>query len=493
MKIVTPKEMARIEQLAYDAGCDEESFMQKAGSGVAEVALHLLKEHQLGKRVLLLCGKGNNAGDAYVAGLKLLERGYSVLAYQIEDINSCSPLCQLQYKRFKENKGFIVSNLESLAFADLIIDGIFGTGFHGKAEGIYAETIESVNRSNIPSLAIDIPSGLNGETGSVEGPAIHASATAFLGLPKQGFFLKEGWNHVGTLRYVDFGLPKEFIEKAKTPLEMLTPDTLKLPKIQANRHKYQAGEVVGVAGSPGMPGAAMLSSLAALRSGAGIVKLIYPKGMEVELSASPYELIRIPYTPDETERALSLLDHAEALYIGPAMGRDHQAKNFLDTVLKKLQCPAVIDADALYHLAEHPVPIPPNSILTPHTGECARLLNNENARPPDLELLNQCQQYVNKNATTLVLKGGPTCIFHPDAPIYICPRGTPALATAGTGDVLTGILAAMLAQGLSPLEAAKTGVYLHAASGENASQVETVYGVIASDIIEHLPEAFQEI
>lgn len=490
MKIVTPKEMARIESLAYAAGYKDTDFMNCAGEGVAKVANQLISDCSLGKKILLLCGKGNNSGDAYVAGTYLYSIGYHVDALQLIDIKSCSPLCQREHKRFLEKGGKVIHNLSGLDQYDLIIDGLFGTGFHGKIQEPYSQIIETVNNSEIPILSVDIPSGLNGETGEVNGPAIKASVTVYLGLPKTGFFLNEGWNHVGTLRFVDFGLPESFIEQADSHLEMIVPQRIHLPKMDANRHKYQAGLVVGLAGSPGMPGAAILSSLASLRSGAGIVRLLHPEGMQHELSNSPYELIRIPY-----ESSLQVIEHmnkAQCTFIGPGLGRGKNVLQLTKDLLDHVQVPIVIDADALHLIAQENLSIPKNAVLTPHTGECARLLGNENSSIPNEKLLFQCQHYVEEHKTTLVLKGGPTFIFHPNEKMLVCPRGTPGLATAGSGDVLTGVIAAFASQGLTPYEAAITGVYLHAAAGEHAAIAETPYGMIASDIIDYLAQAFKE-
>ena len=255
MKVIAASEMARVEKEAYDKGASDELFMEAAGRGVAERIEELVREGRLEWRAAMLCGKGNNAGDAYVAGCYLLEKGYPVRAMQLAPLAESSPLCQANAKRFREAGGEIVEveEEEELDFFDsrVIVDGVFGTGFKGAVEGLYAAAFRRANVSGLPIVAIDIPSGVNGNTGEVHAIAIEATATVYLGLPKTGFFLGQGWNHVGVLHRVDFGLAQEFLDDAKPDFIMLIKHVAAslLPSIVRNRHKYQAGYVVAFAGS----------------------------------------------------------------------------------------------------------------------------------------------------------------------------------------------------------------------------------------------------
>ena len=497
MKVVTSKEMAQIEGQAYDDGLSEESFMEEAGKQSAESIHSYCEKHKITKHIILLCGKGNNSGDAYVAGRYLLRRGYQVFAFQIDELKECTPLTQKNYSMFT-SKGGIVQKIQSskeIVFPaeGAIIDGIFGTGFHGIVKDPYATVIKLANQSKLPIFALDIPSGLNGNTGVVEGPAIHAIETLFLGLPKLGFFLQDGWNHVGKLHYINFGLPEKFIDSFKAQMIMLDSNIVKplLPKIVNNRHKYQAGFVVGLGGSPGMPGAPIMSSTASLRSGAGIIKLLHPKGMENELSASPVEIIKVPYQPREYDKIIELINSSSACFIGPGLGRSPEASELVTTVLPKIKRPCVIDADALRIIAEEKLAPPKNAILTPHTGELIQLLKLSAPLPATKEFLETCKDYAKAHHVTLVLKGGPSFIFHGNDPIQVNPRGDPGMATAGSGDVLTGLIAGLLAQGLAPHEAAALGVYLHGVAGEYAAAEKTSYCMIATDILNHFPDAFK--
>lgn len=474
-KIVTSDEMSRIESLAYTQGHLELDFMDKAGAAIAEIVCRFAKSDQ----IIILAGKGNNGGDAFTAGIHLLEKKFSVKAVHPYSMESSSPLCQTKARLFQEAGGKIHSSF-SFDGQGLIIDGLVGTGFQGKAEGVLADTIIKANQSGLPILSIDIPSGLNGTTGEVRSFAIHATATIYLGLPKLGFFIGTGWDHVGDLIYADFGLPQKFIDAAKAEAYLISEEKLFLPTMKRSRHKYESGYVLGVSGSESMPGAAALSSLATLRAGAGIIRLFHDQGMQT--GTLPWEVIHEPYSLERIEEEAK---RASAIFIGPGMGRSRTVRSQLSKLFALLTHPVVIDADAL-HFVPH-LKIPPKSILTPHRKEMEYLLKGTPAT------LASCQAYAEEKNVTLVLKGGPTTIFHPRTRPLICVRGNPGMATAGSGDVLTGILAALCAQKVDLRTAAALGTTLHGIAGDIAAERTTAFGMIASDIINTLPSAFAYI
>ena len=362
MKVISASSMADLEAKAYRQGCKDMDFMENAGRGIAEAAFAFIQKQRLPRDVRLLCGKGNNAGDAFVAGRYLLEMGCLVTAIQPADLRVCSPLCQHNGQLFLSSGGKIEKKIEPFGPSGLILDGLFGTGFKGRVQEPYSSLITAANESGLPILSIDIPSGLDGATGKIEGCAIRATETLFLGLPKTGFFLENGWNAVGKLKRVDFGLPQALIDEATADFELITQKAAAglLPRIQRNRHKYQAGYVIGLAGSPSMPGAGLLSSIAAFRGGSGMVRLLYPSGMEAELSSSPYELIKIPYSYNLPQEAGLLMQKASATFAGPGLGRGDQTRGLLKQVLPFLEKPCVIDADALTLYAEGDFQLPPN-------------------------------------------------------------------------------------------------------------------------------------
>ncbi|MGM0439778.1 MAG: NAD(P)H-hydrate dehydratase [Chlamydiota bacterium] len=498
MKIVTTKEMQRIEGLAYDEGADPEEFMDNAGWGIAHFILQYIRHHELPKKLVVLCGSGNNSGDAYVAGTILRKKKFDVTAWQLFPIERCSGLCQKNQGLFIDSGGEVIKiNKASEIDVDpniLIVDGLLGTGFHGATEGLLYDVIEKVNLLPNPVCAIDIPSGLNGNTGKVVSNAIKADSTVFLGLPKLGFFLQDGWNYIGTCHHLDFGLPEKYVDAANYKLTMFSDEEAGefLPPVKRNRHKYQAGYVVGLGGSPGMPGAAILASLAALRGGAGIVRLLHPHKMEGEISALAPEVVRQAYSYHDSEAVVAAFNKAKAAFIGPGIGVDSKVAKLFKILLPQITVPCIIDADGLNLLAgDNNIDLPSQAILTPHWGEMCRLLGVEELHGLDLEILEQCQEYARQKKAVIVLKGAPTCILQPDKPITVIHHGTPGMATAGAGDVLAGLIAALCAQGIAPAQAACLGVYLHACAGEFAAEAKTPYCMIASDIIDFLPDAFK--
>ena len=477
-KVVSSDEMARIEKVSMEVGASTEGYMLEAGEGIADRVEAFVKERGWEKKVTLLVGKGNNGGDAYVAGTFLLHRGFNVEAFHVVEMQEASPLCQKHGKEFEGKQQY------KLELKGVILDGLLGTGFQGEVQGKIKEVIEKVNASDLPVLAIDIPSGVNGNTGEAK-LAIHADETLYLGMAKRGFFVGEGYNYIGKLHAIDFGMERKYIEEAQGEGFLLNEKDLSalLPPLKRDRHKYEAGYVIAVAGSPGMPGAAMLSCLAALRTGAGIVRLFYPEGMEKELAPTAYELIRTPYRWGDDSAILEEGKRAKGCLIGPGVGKGEEMHTFLQGLVARLNVPMVIDADALYHIKV----FPKGSILTPHYNEMLHLLGS---KVVDHQA---CQAFADQNEVTVILKGAPTWIFHPKLLPLIVAKGDPGMATAGTGDVLTGMIASLLAQGVKGREAAALGVYLHGEAGEIAAKERTSYDMIASDLIEALPEAFRSL
>lgn len=495
MKVVSAQQMSYLESLAYRDGASESDFMEEAGSGIALVVHEYVESHKAARPVILVCGKGNNAGDGYVVGIHLINLDYEVLAYQLTPITESSRLCRASYQRFLQAGGRVIQiqTAEELFLPPegIIVDAIFGTGFHGQVAEPFKSIIKKLNASNLPIISVDIPSGLDGSSGQAADAAIIATETAFLGLPKTGFFLLEGWDCVGKLRYVDFGLPHNYIEESDSDMIMLSSDFLSsyLPKLKRSRHKYQAGSVIAIAGSHGMAGAAILSSSAALHGGAGIVYLVHPLGLEQELVSAPYEIIKMPYTGDKTA-LIFFINKASAMLIGPGIGRKEETDSLLKSLLPEINIPCVIDGDALTLIGNKDIQFPGTTVLTPHRGEMSKLLGDNSVEPVSLEYLQRCKNYATERNVTLVVKGGPTFIIQPGQPILVNPRGDPGMATAGSGDVLTGLIASLLAQKLPPQQAASLGVYVHGIAGEIAASELTSYCMTASDIIFRFTEGF---
>ena len=480
-KVLTAEETSQIEKSAIAAGSNPEMFMLEAGKKVALQAKHWIAQTNSPKRIALLIGKGNNGGDAWAAGAWLLEEGYDVSAYPIYDPSECTPLNQKMMHLFMQKKGVIEKHLR-FEEQSLILDGLLGTGFKGKLDPKIAHAIDSANLSKKPILAIDIPSGLDGTSGEIRGTAIQAAETIALGSAKSGFFLRDGWNCVGKLKVEDFGLPSECLDKAECfawiPSEAALNELL--PPIVRNRHKYQAGYVLGFGGSKKLPGAIKLSGMSALRTGSGIVRIF----SQEEIGEIPLELIFNSWNEKEWETEL---ERAQAVFVGPGLGHSKEAAAWLKQILPSIDKKCVVDADALHSKQK----FPKDAILTPHKGEALRLLNL-NEIPSDIELIDRCQSFCAKENVILVLKGAPTYVLSEKYRVVI-PYGDPGMATAGSGDVLTGILAFLLSQGMEPFRAAILGASLHGMAGEAVSAERGSYGMIASDLIAYLHQAFLRI
>lgn len=494
MRVVTATQMSTLEKEAFEEGADADAFMQNAAAGIAAALSDYIRSVSIQKKVTLIAGKGNNSGDGYSAALILMGRGFQIEAYQLSPIEECSPLCQKYAKKFLENGG-VLHSLTQIEDFDLprdgiLLDGIFGTGFKGEPPPLVCDVFEKINCAKVPIFSIDIPSGLEGDSGRVKKTAVKADFTIFLGLPKKGFFIRDGWNHVGHLVHVDFGLDPKYLEKEKPELDMLTlrEASMLLPEVKRNRHKYQAGFVAAFSGSKGMMGASILSGAGALKSGAGIVKIVHLQDEFFDTASYP-ELIHKTFQYNQESKIDAYVEKASSFYIGPGIGTSDQMQQFVCNLLPQIKKPCVIDADALTILALNKIDPPKGSILTPHAGEAKRLLKFEGDDPE--ALIEACQNYANQKEVVLILKGGPTFIFCSGQTPVVNVTGDPGMATAGSGDVLTGILAALLSQeNMDTLSCAKLGVFLHGKAGEFAAAKRTSYAMTATDILKSLHKSW---
>lgn len=491
-KITTASDMALMEKRAiYEHDATDEEYMTEAANAMFRVILDYHMQHNLPNKVYLLCNKGNNSGDAYSIGELLLSRDFSVTAYQFISLSESSPLCQQHAKGFLKSGGKIVfvEKIDDLVLENgaLIIDGLFGTGFKGSIENLMGKAIEKVNQSSSPVIAIDIPSGIPGDTGIIEGAAIVADVTLYLGLIKVGHLYNQGFDRVGELHQIDFGMGKSYLEQIKPFGYLVNPEITyhNLPKLKRTANKYTVGQVLLVAGSKGMPGAAMLASLAALKSGAGIVRLFHRPGMDGELSYLAPEVIRSPYNEENRDYFRTELMRTKALLVGPGLGRDKEAEKICDDLFALEGIPFVIDADGLFFCKTPPK----GSILTPHKGELARLLG-VSPKISDIEMLEHAEAFANKYQITIVCKGAPTTVVSHEGPKIVIPYGNPGMASGGMGDALSGIILALVASGHSPREMAVIGATLHAIAGDRAKELKSMRSMTATDLIESLSSIF---
>lgn len=484
--IVYGSHLRDIEKLSIDQGADEETYVWNVGLAISEQIDSIISSLEREKIAILLLGKGNNAADALAVGCHLRDVGFGVSAYPLFSKLAFSSLCKKILIQFQKKGGRLLDS-EKIPFdsAGCIIDGIFGSGYHSKrlSSGV-TKIISAANHSKIPIFSIDIPSGLHGDTGVATSSCIQASYTFYLALPKIGFFIQDGYNYIGKLIQIDFGLEKKFEESLSPVGKLINEKKMPslLPIIKRNRHKYEAGYAITIGGSVGMEGAGILSAISALKVGAGISRL-FSSSVNREM---PLELLQsLREKPDILKEG----KRCRAAIIGPGLGTDPYDESLLQDILHKLEVPLIIDADGINICARHPLGgFARRTIFTPHHKELLRLLHKEETHPS--LLLQHCQDFVDKYDCVLVYKGAPTWIFSKNLPAVAITRGDPGMATAGTGDVLAGMIGGFVAQGLMLYNSAILGVYLHGVAGEIAASEKTPYSLIASDVILALPEAF---
>jgi hydroxyethylthiazole kinase-like uncharacterized protein yjeF len=490
-ELLTTGEMARADRLAIASGVPGPILMERAGRAVASCAQKLANTE---KQLLIVCGPGHNGGDGYVAARLLAGRGYRVDVAQLGD--------QAQLRgdaagaaRAWEGPVFPADAVAPAAY-DLIIDGLFGAGLARDLEGESRSLVERINASGRPVIAIDVPSGLDGNTGQVRGVAIRANETVTFVRRKPGHLLLPGRVLCGRLHVADIGIEDSLVEAIAPRLWINGPALferlLRAPSISA--HKYRRGHIVIVSGGIERSGAARLAATAALRAGAGLVTVATPAdALAVHASALTAVMVHMAEGVDGLDDYLAD-ERLNAVVIGPGTGVGTETARKTLAVLARKRA-AVLDADALTSFegeaealgkaitaAARPV------VLTPHDGEFARLFRN---MPPVLQPLSKVERARAAAAIVngvVVLKGPDTVIAAPDGRAAVNENGTPWLATAGSGDVLSGVIGGLLAQGHGGFEAACAGVWLHAAAGE-----EIGAGLIAEDLPHALPQVLRRV
>jgi hydroxyethylthiazole kinase-like uncharacterized protein yjeF len=503
LPVLLPSRMQEADRRTIEAGVPSVVLMERAGHAVAFSALRLLGK-AYGRRILVLAGKGNNGGDALVVARKLHRMGALVRIAMTQPPRSLEGDPLVMYERLVP-LGIPVGTpapeiIEKVAAnSDLVIDGLFGTGFKGAASGIVGEWIEAANRSGTAILAIDIPSGLDGATGSVRGPVIKAIKTVALQALKCGHLLGEGPKVCGDLEIADLGIAvtdadaTAFVSEAADVADMV-------PRRPVDAHKWSSGSVLVVGGSRGMTGAAIMTAKAALKAGAGIVMLAIPRSVQQHVVPTVPELLTLALeetsegalSEDAFESIAAAASRYRILALGPGLGREPSTGRLVRRLLGELDNPAVVDADALNLLGtdaykvvgEREAP----TVITPHPAEMARMLASD-PKVVDRERLSVATEVAAKWQCVVILKGHRSVVAGPEGIPVVNVTGGPELATAGTGDVLTGIVAALLSAGATPMGAAIAGAWLHGKAGRLAGDSTRGHGVTAPAVIEHVPEA----
>lgn len=501
MRVVSGDQMRAIENRVFaEYGLSAHLVMEVAGRQVAVLAKRLLTKHP--GPVVVVCGKGNNGGDGLVAARWLRHWGARVqvvLWAAMEDLPN-EVATALRAARMAGVPILMPAQAnEALQGAGLVLDAVLGTGFVGSARGQAAEAIKLINQAGRPVLAVDMPSGVATDTGRVDGPAVRADYTVTFGLPKLGLFQFPGADLSGKVTVADIGLAHGAVEAESIMVELSSASEIRswLPDYSREAHKGTRGRVLIAAASPGMTGAAALAGEAALRVGSGLVTVATPASSQPVVASMRPEFMTLAFaesphggfSQDAAEPFLAQAQKADAIAVGPGLGTEPETMAFVRQVVAHSPAPLVLDADAIkafsgqaHLLARTPVPL----IITPHPGEMAHLLGLS------VEAV-QADRFAAVRAAALatravvLLKGAYTLIAEPGGMVWINPTGTRALGTGGSGDVLTGMIAGLLAQGMGAPEAAATGAYMHGLAGERLTERMGHDGVLAGDLAAELP------
>ena len=514
MWLVSAHEMRTLDRLTIERyGTPGHVLMERAGRGATQALLEVFPYmRRKGRRALICAGKGNNGGDGFVIARLLRRRGVRtdvVLLGRAADVTGDAARNLGAYRRGRATLHEVTDRrglkrlADCLAAADVVVDAIFGTGLNSIVVGVHAAAIEMINTSGVPVFAVDIPSGLHTDSGAPLGTAIQAEATATFGFAKIGQVLFPGARHCGTLAVVDIGIAAEAIAEQPPTTALLQEDAVArfVPVRQADAHKGDAGHVLVIAGSFGKTGAALLAARAAARAGAGLVTLLGPASLYPIYAAGVLEAMTEALPDDDgrirfdEQRLGELLRGKTAVVVGPGIGTHDDAGRVVRWLLDRADLPLVLDADALTAVAGDLGVLrraKAKAILTPHPGEMARLLGTDTG-DVQADRVAIARSFAVEHSCTLVLKGARTVVAAASSQAWINPTGNPGMASGGMGDVLSGILGGLLAQGVAVTEAARLGVYLHGAVADRAAAEGGEIGLLASDVIAGVRSGLQSL
>jgi NAD(P)H-hydrate epimerase len=510
MRIATAQQISELDRrAAEDFGVPTATLMENAGKHVATVVSQLI-EQRGGRRIVVLAGKGNNGGDGLVAARYIKNPRLEVSAYLTAPASEFDGDAAKALAAAREAWVPIHSlatagsdEIEDLlGTADIIVDAIFGTGFRGPAREPAASMIAAANRTGKPIVAVDVPSGLNADTGKPEGPCIRATATVTMGLPKVGLVIYPGAEYVGQLYVADIGYPPGLSPDHEVPTRLVTADMVKsrIPARKPDTHKGTYGTVLVVAGAVGYTGAAAMTTLGALRAGAGLVRVAVPQAIYEIVASKVTEGMPVPLpdrdgalAPEAADRVVELAKDSTVVAVGPGLSMGPGTAEVV-TMLLRTQTPLVIDADGLNVLAGSTERLPRSAptIITPHPGELGRLLG-VSASDVQRDRLQAARSAASAFRCVVLLKGARTVVAIPDGEAFIIPTGNPGMATGGMGDVLTGAIAALLGQGLDALSAAYAGAYVHGLAADLLAADRGQVGMLATEVADRLPAAIRRV
>jgi hydroxyethylthiazole kinase-like uncharacterized protein yjeF len=468
-------------------------LMERAGEGLAQV----VAQRAPAGRIAIVCGKGNNGGDGLVAARLLRQAGREVEVLAVWPPQWIEGDAGEQLKRLPGDAP-VAFDADRLSRAHVIVDALLGTGSAGAPRDPAAEVIEAMNAAKAPVVAADVPSGVDASTGAVAGPAVRAAATATFHRAKPGLWVHPGKAHAGEVEVIEIGIPRG--GPAKPDIGLIGAGVLRdVPRRTPSSTKFSSGNVFVIGGSTGLSGAPTMAALGAMRAGAGYVTVAAPRSLEQTFSVRLLEAMMVGLPEDQgtlileaVEPALRAIRRADAVVLGPGLGRTPGAQAFAREMFERIDVPLVIDADGLNALAGvFPEDLPQRrwpTILTPHAGELGRMLDVDSEEIGHARL-EHARAAAARSRAFVVLKGDDTLVADPGGRVAVSRGNAPALATAGTGDVLSGVIGAMLAKGLPPAHAACAAVYAHVRAGQLAAAPHGPDGVIASDVIGQLPAA----
>ena len=508
MYLVTAAEMREMDQKTIETfGIPGRVLMENAGRGATQF---FLKEFPAltQKRVAVIAGRGNNGGDGFVIARYLYQKGINITVFLLAEKKTVRGDAEANLKLLTPmgiplieipDQNTFSAHKTLLLHQDIWVDAILGTGLQSDVKDFFKYVIDFINDSNKPIFAVDIPSGLNSDTGQPCGACIRANATATFGFAKTGHIIHPGAELTGILDIVDIGIPPHIAEAVGPKQFLLTRELIRssFEPRSPDAHKGDTGHLLVVAGSPGKTGAAAMTALSAMRAGAGLVTLAVPKSLNSVLETQVLEVMTypLPETVDGVleessfDAIMELLAEKKCLAIGPGIGTADETVNLVHRAIQESTVPVVIDADGLNSLAGHIQilkKLKTPAVLTPHPGEMARLLNIP-ASQIQKDRVSVARDFARKFKVHLVLKGAKTVIAHPDGSVYINPTGNPGMASGGMGDVLTGIIAGLIVQGFSTESAARAGVYIHGAAADVLEKAMGPFGFLASDVMAAIP------
>lgn len=514
MKVVTAAEMRQIDKDTIEGiGIPGIVLMETAGS---EIVRAIERHYPTAQRIGVFVGKGNNGGDGLVIARQLAHAGREVQIFLVSPAESFTgeALTNLDIARNLELQ--IEEILTDAVFidtlkCDLLVDAIFGTGLRGVVREPVANIINAINNLPIPILSVDLPSGLDADSGNPLGTCVQADRTVTIGLPKRGLLLHPGADLAGKLEVVDIGFPQQVIDAQNIKVNWTTEKDAAawIPARSPASYKGSYGRVLVVAGSTGMTGAAALTSEAALRVGAGLVTLAIPQNLNTILEVKLSEVMTLPLPETEAgslaeSSTSTILEYAKKtkslLAIGPGLSQHPETVGLVHQLIsenhkQELGLRMVIDADGLNALAQETDLISllgTETVLTPHPGEMARLTNIP-ISTLESNRIGTAEEFANQYGVTLVLKGAPTITSNPNGETWVNSTGNAGMATAGMGDVLTGIIAGLMAQNVPSETAAVLGVYLHGLAGDIAAEKLGMHGLIAGDVLQAVPQAISSL